>query len=161
MSGKNNKIASENMSMNFSKGWGIILYQALMFFLLIGFSIDGLNIVAPAFSESSGVDYAAEHGPGPYVPRIVEQYIKEFGHSPLEDFPEWEPVHEILLGNNVMGIENIGGDVEKVKGQRFTFCAFPLRWYMGDGTIVRAVAFIDEDKINKDVPDRVYKYGVY
>ena len=40
------------------------------------------------------------------------------------------------------------------------FCAFPLRWYMGDGTIVRAVAFIDEDKINKDVPDRVYKYGV-
>lgn len=57
MSDKNNKIASENMSMNFSKGWGIILYQALMFFLLIGFSIDGLNIVAPAFSESSGVDY--------------------------------------------------------------------------------------------------------
>ena len=105
--------------------------------------------------------YAAEDGAGPYVPRNVEQYIKEFGHSPLEDFPEWEPVHEILLGNNVMGIENIGGDVEKVKGQRFTFCAFPLRWYMGDGTIVRAVAFIDEDKINKDVPDRVYKYGVY
>ena len=49
--------------------------------------------------------YAAEHGPGPYVPRIVEQYIKEFGHSPLEDFPEWEPVHDILLRNNVMGIE--------------------------------------------------------
>lgn len=57
MSDKQNKPASENMSMNFSKGWGIILYQALMFFLLIGFSIDGLNIVAPAFSESSGVDY--------------------------------------------------------------------------------------------------------
>lgn len=57
MSDKQNKIASENMSMNFSKGWGIILYQALMFFLLIGFSIDGLNIVAPAFSETSGVDY--------------------------------------------------------------------------------------------------------
>lgn len=57
MSDKQKKPASENMSMNFSKGWGIILYQALMFFLLIGFSIDGLNIVAPAFSESSGVDY--------------------------------------------------------------------------------------------------------
>ncbi len=57
MSDKHNKPASENMSMNFSKGWGIILYQALMFFLLIGFSIDGLNIVAPAFSEASGVDY--------------------------------------------------------------------------------------------------------
>lgn len=57
MSNQQNKPASENMSMNFSKGWGIILYQALMFFLLIGFSIDGLNIVAPAFSEASGVDY--------------------------------------------------------------------------------------------------------
>ena len=91
----------------------------------------------------------------------VSSYRKEFGHDPSVDFPEWEPVHEILLGNNVMGIENLGGDIEKVKGQRFMFCAFPLRWYMGDGTIVRAVAFIDEDKINKDVPDRVYKYGVY
>ena len=47
MSKKNSQIASENMSMHFSKGWGIILYQALMFFFLIGFSIDGLNIVAP------------------------------------------------------------------------------------------------------------------
>ena len=57
MSKKNPQIASENMKMNFSKGWGIILYQALMFFFLIGFSIDGLNIVAPAFSEATGVDY--------------------------------------------------------------------------------------------------------
>ena len=31
----------------------------------------------------------------------------------------------------------------------------------GHGTIVRAVAITDEDHINKDVPDRVYKYGVY
>ena len=93
----------------------------------------------------------------PHRGRVQE----EFGHEPIEDYPEWEPVHTILLGNNVMGIENLGGDIEKVKGQRFMFCAFPLRWYMGDGTIVRAVAMIDEDKINKDVPDRVYKYGVY
>ena len=136
-----------------------------------GLSIDGAHWFVDHKVKGVGFDlqaldhilytYAAEHGPGPYVPRIVEEYIKEFGHSPLEDFPEWEPVHDILLRNNVMGIENLGGDIEKVKGQRFMFCAFPLRWYMGDGTIVRAVAFIDEDKINKDVPDRVYKYGVY
>lgn len=86
--------------------------------------------------------YAADHGPGPYVPRICEEYEKEFGHPAKDDFPEWEPCHDILLRNNVMGIENIGGDIEKVKGQRFMFCAFPLRWYMGDGTIVRAVAFL-------------------
>ena len=57
MSKKSSQIASENMSMKFSKGWGIILYQALMFFFLIGFSIDGLNIVAPAFAESTGIAY--------------------------------------------------------------------------------------------------------
>ena len=136
-----------------------------------GMSIEGAHWLVDHKVKGVGFDlqaldhilytYAAQHGPGPYVPRIVDEYKKEFGHEPLEDFPEWEPVHTILLSNNVMGIENLGGDIEKVKGQRFTFCAFPLRWYMGDGTIVRAVAFIDEDKINKDVPDRVYKYGVY
>ena len=93
------------------------------------------------------------------MPRIVDEYKKEFGHEPLEDFPEWEPVHTILLSNNVMGIENLGGDIEKVKGQRFTFCAFPLRWYMGDGAMSRCVALIDEDEIDKSVADRTYKYG--
>jgi len=105
--------------------------------------------------------YMIDHGPGPFVPRLIEEYTEMFGHPPIEDFPEWEPCHDILLRNNVMGIENLGGDLDKVTGKRFMFCAFPLRWYMGDGTIVRAVAFVDEDDINKDVPDRVYKYGVF
>ena len=91
----------------------------------------------------------------------MDEYKKEFGHEPLEDFPEWELSTPSCWATMSWALENLGGDIEKVKGQRFMFCAFPLRWYMGDGTIVRAVAFIDEDKINKDVPDRVYKYGVY
>lgn len=105
--------------------------------------------------------YMIDHGPGPFVPRLIEEYTAMFGHPPIEDFPEWEPCHDILLRNNVMGIENLGGDLDKVTGKRFMFCAFPLRWYMGDGTIVRAVAFIDEDDINQNVPDRIYKYGVF
>ena len=28
-----------------------------------------------------------------------EEYTEPFGHPPIEDFPEWEPVHIILLGN--------------------------------------------------------------
>ena len=105
-------------------------------------------------------NYAADHDPGPYVPRIVEEYEEMFGHPAIEDFPEWEPCHDILMANNVMGIENLGGDLDKVTNQRFLFCAFPLRWYMGDGTIVRAVAFVPSDRVN-DVPDKVYPYGVY
>jgi kynurenine formamidase len=58
-----------------------------------------------------------------------------------------------------MGWENVGGDIEKVVGKRVTIMGFPIRWYMGDGSIVRLVAQIDEDDMNK-VPDRVYKYGV-
>ena len=76
--------------------------------------------------------YAADHGPGPYVPRICEEYEEQFGHPAKDDFPEWEPCHDILMANNVMGIENLGGDLDKVTNQRFLFCAFPLRWYMGD-----------------------------
>lgn len=52
-------LQSENTKANFSKGWGIIIYCAAMFFLLIGYSIDGLNVVAPAFAEATGVDYSA------------------------------------------------------------------------------------------------------
>ena len=33
--------------------------------------------------------------------------------------------------------------------------------YWSSISVVRAVAITDEDHINKDVPDRLYKYGVY
>lgn len=53
------QLQSENTKANFSKGWGIVVYCMAMFFLLIGYSIDGLNVVAPAFSQATGVDYSA------------------------------------------------------------------------------------------------------
>jgi len=37
---------------------------------------------------------------------------------------------------------------------------FPLRWYLGDGSIVWLVAQIDEAEL-KPVPRRVDKYGVF
>lgn len=136
-----------------------------------GLSIDGAKWFVEHHVRGVGFDmqaidhilytYAADHGPGPYVPRIVEEYEEQFGHPALEDFPEWEPCHDILMANNVMGIENLGGDLDKVTNQRFLFCAFPLRWYMGDGTIVRAVAFVPSDRIDRSVPDKNYPYGVY
>jgi len=46
-----------------------------------------------------------------------------------------------------------------VVGKRVTIMGLPLRWYMGDGSIVRMAALIDEKDINP-VPPRVYKYGV-
>lgn len=63
-----------------------------------------------------------------------------------------------MLGNGIVGVENLGGDLDKVKGKRFRFFALPIRWHMGDGSMVRCVAEIDEEEL---VPaeERVYKYG--
>jgi kynurenine formamidase len=99
------------------------------------------------------------HGPGgPLIPELLEEYRNEKGREIIEDFPEWEPAHRLLLGNNIMGWENVGGDIEMVVGKRVTIAGFPIRWYMGDGSIVRLVAMIDEDDMNPVQP-RVYRYG--
>lgn len=52
---------------NFGKGWGIIIYCMAMFFLLIGYSIDGMNIVAPAFAEKYGYKYSDVLGLATYA----------------------------------------------------------------------------------------------
>lgn len=98
------------------------------------------------------------HGPGPLLPDSMAEYRKLTGREVSQDFPEWEPCHNILMKNGIVGWENVGGDIEMVVGKRVTVAGFPIRWYMGDGSIVRLVAFIDEDEIN-DVPERVYRYG--
>ena len=65
------------------------------------------------------------------------------GRDWKDDFPEWEPVHRILFKNGIMGIENVGGDIDKVTGKRVTFAYFPWNWDRGDGCIVRLVAILD------------------
>jgi kynurenine formamidase len=84
------------------------------------------------------------HGPGPLRPDICEEYKRETGHDVLQDFPEWEPCHNIIMRNGIMGYENVGGDLDKVTGKRCTFVGFPIRWMKGDGSIVRLVAIVDE-----------------
>ena len=98
------------------------------------------------------------HGVGPLLQDVNDEYERVHGRKVIEDFPEWEPCHKILLCNGVMGFENVGGDIAKVVGKRVKIMGFPIRWYKGDGSIVRLVAEIDEDDMNK-VPDRIYKYG--
>lgn len=44
------KLQSENTKANFGKGWMIIIYCMIMFWFLIGFSIDGQNIVIEVFA---------------------------------------------------------------------------------------------------------------
>lgn len=104
-----------------------------------------------AFAEFDKFEYIKLYG--------QEAYDKKFGE--LESFGcwgTWEPCHKLMLGNGIVGIENLGGDLSKIRGKRFHFYCFPMRWYMGDGSIARCIAEIDEDELNK-VPTREYFYA--
>ena len=65
------------------------------------------------------------------MPHVVRQYEEETGRKVLDDFPEWEPCHRAILSQGICGIENVGGDIDKVTGMRVTFAAFPWRWKEG------------------------------
>jgi kynurenine formamidase len=81
---------------------------------------------------------------GPLHPHLAEEYRQwSGGRDWKEDFPDWEPVHRILFKNGILGIENVGGDIDKVTGRRCTFALFPWNWERGDGCIIRLVAIID------------------
>jgi kynurenine formamidase len=86
----------------------------------------------------------APHGPGPLRPDICAEYKRETGHEVLEDFPYWEPCHNLLHRKDIMGYENGGGDLDQAVGKRVTIAGFPIRWEKGDGSIVRLVAIGDE-----------------
>ena len=81
---------------------------------------------------------------GPLHPHLAEEYRQwSGGRDWKDDFPDWEPVHRILFKNGILGIENVGGDIDKVTGRRCTFALFPWNWERGDGCIIRLVAIID------------------
>jgi len=79
-------------------------------------------------------------GDKPVLPWLAEEYKATTGRDVMDDFPYWEPCHRILLTHGIVGYENVGGDIDKVTGQRCTIMGLPLRWVGGDGSIVRLVA---------------------
>jgi kynurenine formamidase len=86
------------------------------------------------------------HGPGwpnGLLPDVCAEYKRATDHDVLQDFPLWEPCHRAILSHGIPGIENVGGDIDKVTGKRVTIAAFPWRWMKGDGCIVRVVAMMD------------------
>lgn len=88
-----------------------------------------------------------DHGLGPTHPHLIEEYKKEIGRDPKEDFPYWEDAHKnLMVKGGIPGIENVGGDLDKVTGKRCFFMAFPWRWMEGDGCIVRVLAIVDPEQ---------------
>ena len=87
--------------------------------------------------------FLGPHGPGPAQPHLDVEYKALTGRHIIDDFPHWEPAHKIMMTNGIPGIENIGGDIDKITGKRCTFFAFPWRWPDGEGCALRVVAVLD------------------
>jgi kynurenine formamidase len=85
-------------------------------------------------------------GVGPSHPWLEQEYREVTGREVLDDFPDWEPAHKVLLSAGIPGIENIGGDVDEVTSKRCTFMCFPFRWPEGEGCGVRVVAVLDPNQ---------------
>ena len=105
-----------------------------------------------AWAEFDKFDYIKLHGQA--------AYDEKFGDlEAIGCWGTWEPCHKQMLGHGIVGVENLGGDLDMIPpGVWFRFNCFPLRWYMGDGSMARCTAEIDEDLL-LDVPTRTYKYG--
>jgi kynurenine formamidase len=104
--------------------------------------VKGFGIDCQALDHPMGTALGPQPN-GPIIPGIIEEYEAYTGRQAAADFPEWEPCHRALLGNGIVGFENVGGDIDAVTGKRCTFSAFPWRWEKGDGCIVRLVAILD------------------
>jgi kynurenine formamidase len=105
--------------------------------------VKGFGIDCQALDHPLGTAIGP-HGPGgPIISGVLEQYKQETGREAKDDFPHWEPCHRALLGNGIVGFENVGGQIDEVSGKRVTFAAFPWHWTKGDGCIVRLVAIVD------------------
>ena len=51
----------------------------------------------------------------------------------------------MLLEAGIPTIENVGGDLDELKGKRCTFQGFPWKWREGDACVIRLVAMLDRN----------------
>jgi kynurenine formamidase len=94
------------------------------------------------------------HRGGPTMRRLAEAYTKATGLDPKVEHSEWNVAHRLLLGAGIPTIEQVGGDVDELRGKRATFVATPWKLRNGDACPVRFVAIVDPSesyRIRSDV----------
>lgn len=85
----------------------------------------------------------APHRGGPLMNRVAKNYKAETGRDFMDDHPDWNVAHKILLGAGIPTIENTGGDVDELLNKRATFHAYPWRFNEGDACVIRFMAMVD------------------
>ena len=83
------------------------------------------------------------HRNGPQIKYLLPEYKEATGREAIEDFPDWNPAHRMLLDAGIPTIENVGGDIATVSGKRCTLQGFPWKWHEGDACVIRLVAIFD------------------
>jgi len=83
------------------------------------------------------------HRGGPLMNRLVAEYKKATGLDPKVEHPEWNVAHKTLLAAGIPTVEQVGGDVDVLKGKRATLAATPWKFENGDACPVRLVAITD------------------
>ena len=70
----------------------------------------------------------------------------KLGRSLDEVFPtrDYQVMHTLLFPRDVIHIENLGGDIDKVLDRKIQFGCFPWRFQGGEAAFCRAVAFLDD-----------------
>jgi len=95
--------------------------------------------------DGGALDSPLAHRPlDKYAPWLYQEYLDETGKDANEEFPIYEPCHLALAKAGIPGIENCGGQIDEVTGMRCTLAAFPIRYEMGDASLVRMVAIVEE-----------------
>jgi len=117
--------------------------------------------ITEEYAEKFGIEAYAEFDKEVYIQvHGREAYDAKYGElEALGQEGTWEPCHKYMLGHGIVGVENLGGDLDKVLRQALSAStASRSAWYMGDGSMVRCVAEIDEADVVPGVPDRTYTY---
>lgn len=99
----------------------------------------------------------ADYGCHPYLTPdaadwLVRQRISLLGTDtvspdypiPMQDPGYLWPVHERLLGNDILVVENLGPGLKELLGKRVTFVGAPLRIQGSEGSPLAALAWVEE-----------------
>ncbi|HZA59051.1 MAG TPA: cyclase family protein [Solirubrobacterales bacterium] len=75
----------------------------------------------------------------------VEDAERVLGRPLTEVFPkpDYQIMHTLLFPHDIVHIENLGGEIDRVLDSRITFGCFPWRFQGGEAAFCRAVAFLD------------------
>lgn len=73
-----------------------------------------------------------------------EYFKKKYGKTLMEIFPptHYQLMHIKLFPLDIIHVENIGGDIDKVLNRRLTIGCFPWKFQGGESAFARVVAFL-------------------